>query len=158
MVMEGNLMDNLKNMLGRLGLLAVALGLCALKFLYTFTLEVHATGGGAAYNLLIHDVYVVMTAWTVLLVLLVLSTGAASIKDMGSLKFLHTSYFLVMGLVAVYSLINDGLAVLSTGGAHTFILLVQLGLEIAIVVAMSHQIRAVAQSVGERAMTAARRF
>lgn len=96
-------MDNILNMIGRLGLLAVALALCGLKFLYTFTIEVHEIGGAAAYNLLIHDVYVVMTAWTVLLALLVLSTGATSIKDMGSLKFLHTSYFLVMGIVAVYS-------------------------------------------------------
>lgn len=149
-------MDSFLNMIGRLGLLAVALGLCGLKYLYTFTLEVHETGVGAVYNLLVHDVYVVMSAWTVLLALLVLSTGAASVKDMGSLKFLHTSYFLTMGIVAVYSFINDVLAMLVTSGAHTVFLLVQLGLEVAIILSMGHQLLAVAKSIGDRATHAAR--
>lgn len=147
-----------RNMIGRLGLLAVALALCALKYLYTFTMEVHEVGGAAAYNLLLHDVYVVVTAWTVLLATLVLSTGAAAIKDMGSLKFLHTSYFLVMGCVAAFSLVNDLIALLHTSGAHTAILVVQLALEAGIVVSMGQQLRAMASSVGERAFHAAQEF
>lgn len=144
-------MDNFLNMLGRLGLLAVALGLCGLKYLYTFTLEVHGIGGEAAYNLIIHDTYVVMTAWTVLLAVLVLSTGAASVKDMGSLKFLHSSYFLTMAIVAAYSLFNDVVAILGVSGAHSLILLIQIALEAVIVVFMGQQLIAALRSAGERA-------
>lgn len=80
-------MADVKDMVGRLGLLSIALALCALKYLYTFTLELHTTGGEAGYILLLHDVYVVVTAWTVLLAVLVITTGTASISEMGSLKF-----------------------------------------------------------------------
>jgi hypothetical protein len=147
-------MNKFLNMLGRLGLLAVALALCALKLLYTGTLEIHETGGGAFYNLMVYTLYVVMTTWTVLLVLLVLSTGAASVNDMGSLKFIHTSYFLVMAFVAGYSFINDVLAVIATSGAHTVILLVQMGLEAAIVLSMLQQLRSAFMSIGQRAVDA----
>jgi hypothetical protein len=145
-------MDKFLNMLGRLGLLAVALALCGLKLLYTGTFLIQETGAGALYSLAIHDIYVVMSSWSVLLAILVLSTGAASVKDMGSLKFLHSSYFLVMAIVAFYSLINDVLAIITTaGGAHTVVLLAQMGLEVAIVLSMGQQLLAVAKTIGDRA-------
>jgi hypothetical protein len=151
-------MNKFLNMVGRLGLLAVALALCVLKLLYTGTLEIHGTGAGAFYDLVVHDIYVVMTAWTVLLAMLVLSTGAASVTDMGSLKFMHTSYFLVMGFVAGYSFINDTLAIIATNGAHTVILLVQMGLEAAIVIFMGQQLLAALKIIGERASNATHNF
>lgn len=151
-------MASVKDMVGRLGLLAIAMALCAMKFLYTFTLELHTTGGEAAYILILHDVYVAATLWTGLLAMLVMTTGAASIKDMGSLKFLHSSYFLFMAAVAAYSIFNDAIAMSAAVGAHNYILLSQFGLELVIVLLMGQQLWSVVASFGASVVDGVKEF
>lgn len=136
-------------MVSRLGLLGLALIPCALKFLYTFTLELHTMGGSAAYILMLHDTYVVMTAWTVLLAVLVVTTGAAAISDMGNMKFLHSAYFTSMAAVAAYSVLNDIFAISGALGAHSTVLVVQLILEVVVVGLMGQQLWAAVRHVGE---------
>ena len=151
-------MATTQDMIGRLGLLGLALAVCVLKFFYTFTLELNTTGGEAAYILMLHDTYVLMTAWTALLAILVITTGSASIKDMGNLKFLHSSYFLVMAAVAAFSIVNDAGAMSNAVGAHNWILLFQFGGEIALVLLMGQQLLHVITSLGQKTLGAAQNF
>ncbi len=147
-------MSKATDMIGRLGLLAIALFVCVNKYLYTFTLELNTTGGSAAYILLLHDIYVIMTAWTVLLAVLVLTTGTASVNDMGKLKFLHSLYAVVMAAVATFSVLNDAGAMAHAMGAHQWILLVQFTGEVFIVIAMGQQLWVIVKSFGTKVIDA----
>lgn len=148
-------MTQVTDMLGRLGLLGLALFVCVMKLLYTFGLELNTTGGEAAYILVVHDVYVAMTLWTTLLVVLVLTTGAAAVGDLGRLKFLHTTYFLAMAAVAAFGVVNDAGAMTKAIDARQWVLLAQFTGEVLIVFAMGQQLWAVLMSLGQRAVQAA---
>lgn len=150
-------MAETKDLIGRLGLLGLSMLLCILKYLYTFTLELHSTGGEAAYVLIVHDAYVIAGGWTVLLAVLVMTTGAAKIDDMGKLRFLHSSYFTVMAGIAAFSIFNDAVAMGHAIGAHNWILLAQFALEVLVLVLMGQQLWAAVKAIGSGAYDAAHR-
>lgn len=63
-----------------------------------------------------------------------------------------------MAAVAAYSLVNDAFAMGGATGAHNWILLVQFGLEFAVVFLMGQQLWAAVKSIGSQTIDAASRF
>jgi hypothetical protein len=151
-------MSTVTDIVTRLGILALALVVCVLKFMYTLGLEMHATGGEALYILIIHDATVVMATWTVVLGLVVLTSGQGALNQMGSVRWLHSAYFTAMAAVAVFFLLNDFPAISRVAGGQSYFLEGQLALEVVVVVLMGQQLWSAVTTAAHNVADAASHF
>lgn len=151
-------MSSATDIIARLGILALALAVCVLKFMYTMGLEMHSTGGEALYVLIIHDATVVMATWTVVLALVVLTSGQGALDQMGSVRWLHSAYFTAMAAVAVFFLLNDFPAISRVAGGQSYFLEGQLALEVVVVVLMGQQLWSAVKSAGVNVVDVATHF